>query len=124
MLPRETLRDPDSTAFQVGIDMAREQGGSAMAFAWLTTADNHRATQLAAGRAYVRLHLKATELGLALQPMSQLLQEYPEMRQLKAGLMEAVGAAPGETVQMLARLGHAASPGPAPRRPFDAFIRG
>jgi len=122
MLDKAVLRDPGSQSFEVGLDMARDQGGSAMGFFWLATADNARATQLKAGRAYVRLHLKATELGLAQQPMSQLLQEYPEMAGLQAEFLKAVGARPGETVQMLARLGHAAPVGPAPRRPLGDLI--
>ena len=123
MLSRGTLRDPASKSFGIGLDMAREQGGSAMAFAWLTTQDNERATQLKAGRAYLRLHLKTTELGLAQHPMSQLLQEYSEMAELKARFLEAVGAGAGQTVQMLARLGHAPRVGPAPRRRLGDMIR-
>ncbi|MHA1535952.1 MAG: Acg family FMN-binding oxidoreductase, partial [Alphaproteobacteria bacterium] len=123
LLSREAMRDPSSTSFEVGLDMAREQGGTAMAFAWLTTADNQRATQLAAGRAYLRLHLKSTELGLAQHPMSQLLQEYSEMAALQAQFLKVVGAKPGETVQMLARLGHASPAGPAPRRRLGDMIR-
>ena len=122
MLDKSELRDPNSKTFEVGLDMARDQGGSAMGFFWLTTADNSRTTQLKAGRAYVRLHLKATELGLAQQPMSQLLQEYPEMAPLQASFLKTVGAKPGETVQMLARLGYAAPVGPAPRRPLADLI--
>jgi hypothetical protein len=122
MLDKSALRDPNSKSFEVGLDMARDQGGSAMGFFWLTTADNSRTTQLKAGRAYVRLHLKATELGLAQQPMSQILQEYPEMAALQARFLKAVGAKPGETVQMLARLGYAAPVGPAPRRPLNDLI--
>lgn len=123
MLDKAALRDPSSQSFEVGLDMARDQGGSAMGFFWLSTADNTRTTQLKAGRAYVRLHLKATELGLAQQPMSQLLQEYPEMTALQAKFLAAAGAKPGETVQMLARLGYAAPTGPAPRRPLASLIK-
>ncbi len=123
LLSREAMRDPASTSFEVGLDMARDQGGSAMAFAWLTTQDNARATQLRAGRAYLRLHLKTTELGLAQHPMSQLLQEYSEMAELQARFLKAVGAESGQTVQMLVRLGHAAPAGPAPRRRLGDMIR-
>ena len=123
MLSRKAMRDPASKSFEVGLDMAREQGGSAMAFAWLTTEDNARETQLKAGRAYLRLHLKTTELGLAQHPMSQLLQEYSEMAELQARFLQVVGAGSGQTVQMLARLGHAAPAGPAPRRRLGDMIR-
>jgi hypothetical protein len=94
------------------------------AFAWIVTAANDRRAQLAAGAAYVRANLKATELGLAMHPLSQALQEFPEMLPLLAEHKRAVEAAESETVQMFFRLGRAASPGPAPRRPLDAIIRG
>jgi hypothetical protein len=94
------------------------------AFAWIVTAANDRRAQLAAGAAYVRANLKATELGLAMHPLSQALQEFPQMLPLLAEHKRAVGAAESETVQMFFRLGRAAPPGPAPRRPLDAIIRG
>ena len=42
------------------------------------TEGNDRKTQVNAGRAYVRAQLAATAHGLAMQPLSQALQEYPE----------------------------------------------
>ena len=56
---------------------------SAMAHAWIITPENDRMSQLVAGRTYVRLNLQATSMGLALHPHSQLLQEYPEMKDLQ-----------------------------------------
>ena len=123
MVSREAIRDPSSQSFEVGLDMAREQGGTAMGFVWLTTRGNSRSDQVRAGRSYVRMHLKATELGLAQHPMSQLLQEYKEMRSLQSDFHLAVNAKSGETVQMLARLGYADDPGPAPRRPLRTMIK-
>lgn len=93
------------------------------AFGWIVTATNDRRTQLAAGAAYVRANLKATELGLAMHPLSQALQEFPEMLPSLAEHKRAVGAAESETVQMFFRLGRASAVGPAPRRPLDAIIR-
>ncbi len=93
------------------------------AFAWIVTGANDRRAQLAAGAAYVRANLKATELGLAMQPLSQALQEFPEMLPVLAEHKRAVGAADSETVQMFFRLGRAAPAEPSPRRPLDAIIR-
>ncbi|NOT41155.1 MAG: twin-arginine translocation pathway signal protein [Alphaproteobacteria bacterium] len=93
------------------------------AFGWIVTAANDRRAQLAAGAAYVRANLKATELGLAMHPLSQALQEFPEMLPLLAEHKRAVGAVESETVQMFFRLGRAALAEPAPRRPLDAIIR-
>lgn len=93
------------------------------AFGWIATAVNDRPAQLAAGAAYVRTNLKATALGLAMHPLSQALQEFPEMLPVLAEHKRAVGAAETETVQMFFRLGRAAAVEPAPRRPLDAIMR-
>ena len=91
--------------------------------AWIVTASNDRRAQLAAGAAYVRANLKATELGLAMQPLSQALEEYPEMLPLLAEHKRAVGLPESNTVQMFFRLGHAAPVEPAPRRALDDIIK-
>ena len=80
-LTREGLADPDSAAFQQGLDLFRGLTGTAMTHIWVITEDNSRNAQLAAGRAWLRVNLKATELGLSLQPLSQALQEYLEVQQ-------------------------------------------
>ncbi|MBX3659537.1 MAG: twin-arginine translocation pathway signal protein [Ramlibacter sp.] len=110
--------------------MARFEGHSrtAMGFVWLS-GPNHRADQVNAGRAYVRLQLQATALGVGMHPMSQALQEFAEMaphyervHQLLLG-HPAPKTADDETVQMFCRLGYTATPAPAtPRRPLTAFV--
>jgi hypothetical protein len=89
---------------------------------WMTTAGNARADQIAAGRAWLRVNLAATGLGLGLHPVSQCLQEYPQMAALRADAHARL-AREGETVQMLGRLGHAPPQPPAPRRPVEAMLR-
>jgi hypothetical protein len=110
--------------------MSRFQGHSrtAMSFVWLT-GGNSRADQVNAGRAYVRMQLKATELGVGVHPMSQALQEFPEMAPHYARAHQlmlnkpAPKTAADETVQMFCRLGYTAAPAPAtPRRPLAAFV--
>ena len=94
------------------------------AFTWLMTRDNSRATQVAAGRAWVRLQLAATAQGLAMQPLSQALQEYPEQQGPYNDIHRLCGAAAtGQTLQMWARVGYAQPVTPAPRRRFADFIR-
>ncbi|MEP6790352.1 MAG: twin-arginine translocation pathway signal protein [Ramlibacter sp.] len=111
--------------------MSRFGGHSrtAMGFVWLATAGNSRARQIDAGRAYVRLQLKATEAGLGLHPMSQALQEFPEMAahyEQAHRLLVGKGAPRGEadeTVQMFCRVGYpAAEVVPAPRREVRALL--
>jgi hypothetical protein len=111
--------------------LSRFEGHSrtAMGFVWLS-GTNRRTDQLAAGRAYVRLQLKASELGLDVHPMSQALQEFPEMtphyaraHELMLGLPAPAGAQDA-TVQMFCRVGYASTPAmPTPRRPMAAFVR-
>jgi hypothetical protein len=79
--------------------------------------------QIAAGAAYVRANLQATALGLAMQPLSQALQEYKEMQPVYAEMRQALSVAEGETVQMFFRLGRAAPVEASPRRALDDIVR-
>ena len=114
---------PGTMAWNSGRDYVLAGYASAPAFGWLASRDNDRATQVAAGRAWVRLQLAATALGVSLQPHSQTLQEYPEMEALRAAMRAETGVAGDETLQMFFRLGYAADPGPSSRRAFDSFVK-
>ena len=94
-------------------------------YLWLTSADNARTTQVNAGRAYVRQHLQATAAGVDMHPLSQALQEFPEMRGPYEAAHKLLGVEPGRSaVQMLARVGFATKPsGPTPRRDLGSMIR-
>lgn len=120
VVSRQTLGDPGSTAFQQGMDMYREMAMSARAFGWLANGDASRTEQLNAGRAYVRLNLKATELGLGIHPWSQTLQEYTEMSELYQEVHALIGK--GERLQMLFRIGYADPVIPTPRRGLNAHL--
>jgi hypothetical protein len=72
---------------------------------WLGTPAIGRADQIAAGLALLRVNLAATGLGLGLHPVSQCLQEFPEMAAAHERAHELLGAL-GETVQMPGRLGY------------------
>lgn len=122
MVSREDIATPGAESFRIGLEMAHGQAQSAMAHAWLVTPDNSRSSQLRAGFDYLRLNLKATSLGLALHPMSQLLQEYPEMTGLQQKAVAAMGVPAPAHIQMLVRLGYAEAPGPSPRRPVDDIV--
>jgi hypothetical protein len=91
------------------------------AFVWLTSPAG-RAAQLAAGRDWLRVNLAATGLGLSVQPISQALQEFPEVSGPYAE-MHAALAPEGGVVQMLARLGYAAPVPATPRWPVESRIR-
>jgi hypothetical protein len=95
---------------------------SAPAHVVTTTPGNTRADQIEAGRRWLRLNLATTGMGLALHPVSQALQEYPEMAGPYAE-MHAAYARPGETVQMLGRLGYGPDIAPTPRWPLEDKLR-
>lgn len=121
LFSREAAMDPDGMSFQSGLDMVTSTARTGMAYIWLTTPGNTRSEQIVAGRDWVRLNLAATGLGLGVQPMSQALQEYPEV----ADLYDAVHtrlAPEGGTVQMLGRLGYGASVPPSPRWPIEKKV--
>lgn len=120
IVTREALADPSSTAFKQGLELYEKMAKSARAFGWIINSNKNRADQINAGRAYARMNLKATELGLGVHPWSQSLQEYPEMRELYREIHELIGQ--GETVQMLYRIGYAERIEPTPRRGLAAHL--
>ncbi len=122
MIDRESLGDPDSSAFQQGLSMMRATYGSIPSLIWITTVGNSRADQLEAGRQYVRANLQATALGLGMHPMSQSLQEYAEVQPMFRKVHKLTGAQTGERVQMLARVGYGPETGPTPRWPLDTHL--
>lgn len=121
LMTREGSLDTSSTMFEQGKTAVLENCDTAMAHLWLTTDGNDRATQIRAGQDWVRINLAATELGLGIHPLSQALQEYPEVAEHYARI-HAKLAEPGQTVQMLARLGYGPTPPESPRWPLEAKI--
>lgn len=123
LLSREQLADTESMAFQAGLDMADEQALTATGFLWINTRGNSRLDQIEAGRSYMRAALQVTGLGLAMQPMSQALQEYAAMRPYYDQVHAMLSRGGDERVQMLARLGHADPVSPSPRWGLSTRIR-
>lgn len=121
MMGRNALLDPSSTAYQAGRAAVFENTDTAMGHLWLVTAENTRGDQIATGRDWLRINLAATGQGVAMQPLSQALQEYPEMEALYAQVHGRL-APDGGTVQMLARIGYAPAVPPSPRWPLEAKL--
>lgn len=121
VISREELADPTSSGFKIGLDMYEAFMYSAMAHLWLTTDGNSRLDQLNTGAAWLRVNLKATELGIGIHPLSQSLQEYAEMvpfyDEVHAKLAE-----PGQRIQMLGRLGYGPKIPGGPRWPVETRI--
>ncbi|NNC73792.1 MAG: twin-arginine translocation pathway signal protein [Sphingomonadaceae bacterium] len=122
IVTREKLADPTSYAYSQGIDFYSAIIDSSPSFAWLFSADNSRATQLATGATWVRLHLAATAAGLAMQPLSQALQEFSEMAEQYRRIHTALDIAAPARAQGLFRIGTGPSIEPAPRWPLESRI--
>lgn len=121
LFTRTAALDPGSSAFRAGVDAITANAMSAMGFVWLTTPGNTRAEQLAAGADWLRVNLGLTAQGLATQPMSQALQEFPEMAELHAEVHRRL-APQGGVVQMLGRIGYGPQVGPSPRWPLETRL--
>ena len=121
LFSREAAMDRDGMAYQSGLDMVTATAATGMAYIWLTTPGNGRSEQIMAGRDWVRLNLAATAIGLGVQPMSQALQEFPEMSALYAHAHDML-APGGGVVQMLGRLGYGPDVAQSPRWPVESKI--
>jgi hypothetical protein len=119
---RASLADPRSSAFKSGIDKYRPIMATAAGYAWVVTAGNSRRDQLGAGRRYVRMNLAANAAGVSVHPVSQALQEFPEMRSSFDAVRSHLAVPEGSTLQMLSRLGYAATQPPSPRWPLNSRI--
>lgn len=121
MISRKAQLNPDSTGFKEGVKIYTKMLQATPAYAVITTQANDRDAHIEAGRRWLRLNLTTTKLGLALHPISQVLQEFVEMKEVYDEA-HALLAKPGETVQMLGRLGYGPEVPPSPRWPLETRI--
>jgi hypothetical protein len=129
MFDRSAPPAEGSAAYKSAMGRFEGHSRTAMGFVWIT-GGNTRADQVQAGRAYARLQLQATALGVGMHPMSQALQEFAEMaphyervHHLVLG-RPAPRSADDATVQMFCRIGYPHGEVPAtPRRPLAQFVR-
>ncbi len=118
----EAQMNPESMSFKTGVSIYEEMLQATPAYAVITTPGNSRLEQLDAGRQWLRLNLATTLAGVALHPISQCLQEFPEMADVYARAQDLMGA-DGEVVQMLGRLGYGPQTPQTPRWPLDAKLK-
>ncbi|MEL6701587.1 MAG: twin-arginine translocation pathway signal protein, partial [Pseudomonadota bacterium] len=121
VMTRASLLDQSSTVFKQGMAAVLENADTAMGHFWMMTQTNTRGDQIMLGCDWVRVHLAATAAGVDLQPLSQALQEYPEVRPYYDAVHGRL-APQGQTVQMLARVGYGPKMPPSPRWPIDAKV--
>ncbi|RFA16915.1 hypothetical protein B7R22_02000 [Subtercola boreus] len=93
------------------------------AYGMISTPANTRMEQVKAGILYADVSLRARTLGLVMQPLSQVLQEYPTMAAPYAAIHDAY-APEGQTIQMLVRIGTPTTQYPnTMRRDANTFLR-
>ncbi|MDJ0613833.1 MAG: nitroreductase family protein [Rhizobiaceae bacterium] len=119
---RDEFLDTSTTAFQQQMAAVKEPFGTANGFVFVKTEGNFRRDQIAAGRSYVRMNLKATELGIAMQPWSQALQEFEEVAPQYKQIRKVLQVEEGETLQMFARIGYGKKPEPSPRWAYETRL--
>lgn len=115
------LDTPGSTPYNTGIDMYRDIIHSARGFVWIVSPGNTRKHQLDAGAAWVRINLAAQAAGLGVHPLSQCLQEFPEMDDAHRKIHNELGG-DGGTIQMLGRVGYGKFPKASPRWPLSTRL--
>ena len=123
LLSREGMEEIGSSGHTATEAFYAKSIAATPAFAWLTSPGNRRIDQLQAGRDWVRLQLAAAAGGLAFHPLSQALQEFPEMADPFRDIHAALGIADLARVQGLFRLGYADAPRPSPRWPLESRLR-
>lgn len=121
-LTSKKMNDETSTAYREIKKFYQDLIETAQSFAWIITTDNSRVSQIKAGGNWLRLHLAATREGLAFQPLSQILQEFPEMAEYYSRVHELLDVEPPRVIQGLFRLGYADTPPAAPRWPLDSRL--
>ncbi len=129
LLDRSTAPAVGSAGYKNALARFEGHSRTAMGFVWLSTLGNSRSQQIEAGRAYVRMQLRATEIGLGVHPMSQALQEFTEMKPIYEQAHQVLLGKPAprtaadETLQMFCRLGFTPEAVPAtPRRAIEKFM--
>jgi hypothetical protein len=74
------------------------------AYAMIISKGNSRSEQVKSSMLYSKLVLTAHSLGLVMQPLSQVLEEYPEMKEQYTKIHKDY-VPNGGTIQMLLRIG-------------------
>jgi len=117
VLNREAFAAPGRPGYEEMIQRYTPMLAATNAYVFCTGPASGRAAQLAAGAQWLRLNLATTAAGLALHPVSQALQEYPEMAGSFRALHAALGVSGAERVQMLGRIGFLRDADRAPPTP-------
>lgn len=94
----------EKSATNMYIQSAQTSVDNTPAYALIITNDNSRTNQVKSGMIYSNMILTAHQYGLVMQPLSQALQEYPEMKEPYENIHSDY-AIEGEVIQMFVRMG-------------------
>jgi hypothetical protein len=122
-ISRKAIADPASRAFRSGVDRYRAILDQTPSYLWVTTPGNSRSDQIACGRAYVRANLAAAASGLSMHPVSQALQEFPEMAVEFDAIHARLDIKSPRRLQMLARVGYAGMVDASARWPLEVKLK-
>ncbi|MCG7586237.1 nitroreductase family protein [Photobacterium sp. OFAV2-7] len=117
----QAYKDPASFGKE-GVKLVEKVTASTQHYGLLSSHDNSRKTQVEIGRLYTRLNLAATSIGVAMHPLSQILEEYDDMSALQQSFKTRFDIPEQDTVQMLFRLGKASATPLSPRREVGDII--
>lgn len=95
----------ESSNRDVFLNQIQTAAENSPAYFMIKTANNTRIEQVEAGILFSRILLTSANLGLVLQPISQALQEYPEMQEIYENIHDEY-TQDGEIIQMLVRIGY------------------
>ena len=118
LMSREAAMDTDSQGFKAAEGIYDEMLHATPAYAVMISGDTPE-DRIAVGQRWLRLNLAAALAGVSLHPVSQALQEFAEMAEVRARA-HALLAPEGGTVQMLGRLGYGPDVPRTPRWPLEA----
>lgn len=104
------------------VDIFHDAVYSSRGLIFFKTSANMLQDWVLTGRDYARLQLTLTNLGLVMQPMSQILQEYSEMQELNREFRKLAGLRGNQKIQMAVRIGRSDYRFFPPRRCFADFI--
>jgi hypothetical protein len=88
------------------VTLCRKQTRISAAFGWVASREDHRITQLRAGRICQRIHLAANSLRLSLQPYPSIIGDYDDMQDLRERFATLLGIPETHTIQMIFGLGY------------------
>lgn len=112
----------DKTGVQQFLNAYEKKIQTAKGIVMWKTKSNEFKDWIQVGRDYVRFQLAAEKNGFVLHPMSQILQEYPEMEELRNSFAEQFQIAKQEKIQMIARIGRSDYKYFTPRRELKSML--